>query len=295
MRLALLFVFAAMLVPRTAAAQDSAVDSLSEDVPVWKTDLIGKLSGAQAGYVNWAKGGVNSIAISTGLSGTFDRTSTEWHQKHDFRLAFGLIKQDTLEFRKADDEIVTSSSVQYRGDGFFQLFNPTFALQARTQFAPGFNFKKNPFQDGLEPPVKVSDFMSPAVFTQSLGLTLDPADWFTQRIGVASKQTIVLIPRFRQLYGVPENSPGLVEVGFESRTGVEQEVFENVHLKSTLGLFAAFNNPDVPDLSWENLVAMKVNSWLSVNIQVDTLYDRDISKALQLKEVFSLGITYAFI
>lgn len=294
MYLVLLAVLAALLTPPIAAAEELAADTAAS-TPVWDADLIGKLAATQAGYQNWAKGGVNTIALATGISGKFDRKSTGWHQRHEIRLGFGLVKQDTLEFRKAEDEIVTSSSVQYRGGGLFQHLNPTFAFQTRTQFAPGFNFKKNPFEDGREPPVKVSDFFSPAIFTQSVGFTYDPADWFTQRLGVGSKQTVVAIPRFRQLYGVPEDGPGLVEIGVESRTQLEREIVENVVLKSSLGLFAAFNKADMPDLTWENQLAMKVNAWLSVNVQVDALFDRDISNALQLKEVVTLGISYAFI
>ncbi len=294
MRLVLLVVFAVFLVPRMATAQEAAPDSAVR-VPVWKADLIGKLAATQAGYSNWAKGGVNSVAFSTGMDGRFERGGPVWQQKHDLRLGFGLVKQDTLEFRKAEDEISVSSSVQYRGGGVFQHLNPTFAFQTRTQFAPGYNFKKNPFNDEREPPVKVSDFFSPAIFTQSIGLTYDPADWFTQRLGVGSKQTVVAIPRFRELYGVPESGPALVEVGVESRTQVQREIVENVVLKSSLGLFAAFNKADVPDLTWENQVAMKVNSWLSVNVQVDALFDRDISNALQFKEIVTLGISYAII
>ena len=294
MRLVLVFVGLVLLQPGVASAQAENSDS-TEARPVWSTSLIGKLAGTQAGYSNWAKGGVNTLAVSAGMDGVFGRTSADWQQKHELKLAFGLVKQDTLEFRKADDEIATSSSIQYRGDGFFRLFNPTFAIQTRTQFAPGYNFKKNPFNDGLEPPVKVSDFLSPAILTQSIGLTYEPADWFTQRIGVGSKQTVVLIPRFRTLYGVPDKGPGLVEIGFESRTKLEREIAQNVVLKSSLGLFAAFNNPDLPDLTWENQVAMKVNSWLSVNLQLDALYDRDISDALQIKEVFTLAISHALL
>ncbi|HEX7071878.1 MAG TPA: DUF3078 domain-containing protein [Rhodothermales bacterium] len=296
MRQVLLLVAAVLIAPRVATAQDPAAVPDSAAAPTdWATELVGRIAVTQAGYSNWAKGGINSVAVSSGLGGAFDRTTPGWIQEHEFKLALGVVKQDTLEFQKADDEIMTSSALQYRGGGFFRLFNPTFALQTRTQFAPGFNYKKNPFEDGREPPVKVSDFFSPAVFTQTLGLTYSPSPWFTQRFGVASKQTIVLIERFRSLYGVPESSPGLVEVGFESRTQVDREVFENVRLKSSLGLFAAFNKPDMPDLMWENLIEMKVNAWLGVNVQLDLLYDRDISNALQVKEVFTLGITYAFL
>ena len=278
---------------RPARAQDAAADSLLG--PRWESDILAKLAATQAGYSNWTKGGVNSLAFSTGLEGIFERESPSWNQKHDFRLAYGLVKQDTLEFRKANDEISLNSSLQYRGSGFFRLFNPTVALQTRTQFWAGYNYKNNPFDDDREPPVKVSDFFSPATLTQSLGLTVDPAEWFTQRVGVGAKQTVVVIEDFRSLYGVEESSAVHVEVGIESRSQLEREVFENVLLKSSLGLFAAFNKPEVPDLIWENIVAMKVNSWLTVNLAVDALYDRDISDLLQLKEVLSLGLSFVLI
>ena len=40
---------------------------------------------------------------------------------------------------------------------------------------------------------------------------------------------------------------------------------------------------------------MKVNSWLGVNLEVDLLYDRDISSALQVKQIFSIGIAVTII
>lgn len=301
-----LIVFVLLLIPGRVLGQESEPEDgpetppeeAEEELPVrprWESDVVGKLAGSQSGFSNWAKGGANSLALATGLSSKFALRTENWQQRHDVQLAFGVVKQDTLAFRKADDEINLASSLQYRGDGFFRLFNPTTAVQVRTQFAPGFNYKKNPFDDGLPPPVKVSDFFSPAVFTQTLGLTYDPSEWFTQRFGVAGKQTVVLIPRFRALYGVPESGSVLAEVGIESRSKIERELFDNVFLKSSLGLFAAFNNPEVPDMMWENRLAMKVNSWLSVDVEADVLYDRDISTRLQLREVFRLGISMVFI
>ena len=256
----------------------------------WKAGLVARLSGSQAGYSNWTKGGVNSLSVTSDIDWDLSRRSSAWLQEHSVRLAFGLIKQDTLEVRKAHDQIEHSSSLQYRGEGFFRLFNPTIALETRTQFAEGLNYKTNPFEDGRTPPVKVSDFLSPATFTQTLGLSYDPTDWFIQRFGLAVKQTFVLIERFRSLYGVPSSNPIFLEMGLESRTRFDRNLVENVRLRSTLGLFAAFNSSDLPDLSWENRVAMKVNSWLGVDLAVDLLYDRDISRALQVKEVFSLGV-----
>ncbi len=258
---------------------------------VWKKSLSARLSGTQAAFSNWAEGGLNALALSGVVNGTFERISPSWRQRYDVRLTLGVVKQDTLEVRKAEDLIRLTASWQYRGDGFFSLFNPTMSVDLRTQFAPGYNYTKNPFGDGRQPPVKVSDLLAPAIVNQALGLTYQPDDWFRQRLGVGAKETIVMIQRLRVLYGLAPDQAVRFEVGIESRTEFDRKLFENVHLRSRLGLFLAFNKPDLPDMLWENLLEMQVNSWLGTSLEVVALYDRDVSQEVQLKEVFSLGVT----
>lgn len=258
---------------------------------VWKKSLSTRLSATQAAFSNWAEGGLNALALSGALNGTFERVSPAWRQHYDVRLTLGVVKQDTLEVRKAEDLIRLAASLQYRGDGFFSLFNPTMSADLRTQFAPGYNYNKNPLGDGRSPPVKVSDLFSPAILNQAMGLTYQADGWFRQRLGIGAKETIVLIQRLRKLYGLEPDQTVRFEVGVESRTEVDRELFKNVRLKSRLGLFAAFNKPDLPDMLWENLLEMQVNSWLGTSLEVVALYDRDVSNEVQLKEVFSLGVT----
>ena len=100
------------------------------------------------------------------------------------------------------------------------------------------------------------------------------------------------IERLRVLYGVDPEDAIRFEAGLEAFTEVNKEVFTNVLYKSKLSLFASFNQPDKPDALWENLITMKVNKWLNVNFEVVTLYDVDISNDVQLKEVFSLGVSF---
>ncbi len=277
----------ALLFGTPAAAQQAPADTAA----AWKTSLIGKLSASQAGYENWAEGGVNTLAFTVSLGGKASRATGRWKQTYQGRLAFGQIKQDTLAFRKADDVIRLAAAWQYAGKGFFKTFNPTLGAEVRTQFAPGFNFDKDPLERGRTPPVKVSAFLSPGTFNQSLGLTYTPVEWFTQRVGFGAKETLVLIERFRPLYGLDPDRSVRFEAGLEARTEIDKEILENVTFKSTLGLFAAFNKPDLPDALWENLIVMQVNEYLSVNFEFVTLFDRDISERAQFKEVLSLGVS----
>lgn len=284
-----------LVVSQVVVFQASAQE---QDAPVaanpsaWVRSATGTISGSQAGFQNWAEGGVNTLALSLGLNGTAARTAGIWSQKHTLRLTYGLVKQDTLDFRKAEDLIRLTSSLTYEGEGTASLFKPTIAFGARTQFTEGSNFEKDPFNAGTTPPVKVSDFLSPGTFTESVGLSWEPADWFSQRLGVGAKQTVVLIDRLRTLYGVDPGNSVRYEVGIEAFTDIDREVFNNVRYKSTLGLFAAFNTEDKPDMVWENLVTMKVNSWLQVNFEWVLLFDEDVSSDVQVKEVFSVGVLY---
>lgn len=265
------------------------------DSTAWKTTLVGKLAGSQAGFHNWAEGGVNTLAFSSGLDGRAEKEANRWSHQYDMRLTFGMVKQAQEDFRKAEDVIRLRATHKHVGSGTLDNFSPTFAWSARSQFAPGYNYEKNQFKETRDLPQKVSDFLSPAVLTQSLGMTYQYSPALSQRLGVGGKQTIVLIERLRELYNMDLDQQWRVEIGVEAYTDYEKEIFENVNVKSTLGLFAAFNQPEHPDLYWETQVAMKVNSWLQVNMEWAVLRDKDVSDNFQFKEIFSVGISYNFL
>ncbi len=284
--------------PSTAQVPDSLEHPVwvpLEVSPEWETDLGATLTASQASYHNWTEGGVSTLASSARITGTTVRMSSNWKQTFEGRLAVGVVRQDTIRLRKAEDVIRLLATIEHRDEGFFRKFSPTLTSGIRTQFAPGFNYASNPFGDDQRLPVKVSDLFSPATFTQSLGLTYG-VDWgFSQRIGVAVKETVVLIERLRMLYGVDPAGPVRFQVGVESFTEVDKDVFENVLLKSSLGLFAAFNQEELPDMLWENVVVMNVNKWLSADFKFVALFDRDLSDRVQLQEALSIGFSFAII
>ena len=91
---------------------------------------------------------------------------------------------------------------------------------------------------------------------------------------------------------------------------------ENVNLKSRLELFSSYTqDPTRIDVFWENILAMKVNKYITCNVTTTLIYDHDIDiqelKAngdpktdklgnprigprTQFKEVLSIGIAYNF-
>lgn len=256
---------------------------------LWEENLVGKLSASQAAYRNWTEGGISTLALTADVQGGLERSSDSWRQSHSTSLRLGFIQQDTLRLRKASDRLRFASALEYRGTGFFETFNPTLTASLRTQFAPSYNYDQDPFEEGREPPVETSDFLAPGTFTQTIGLTYDPVPWFTQRLSIGAKEVVVVERSLRTLYDVEADRLGRYEAGVESATEVDRELFERVRLQSSLELFAVFNRADVPDMIWENLLVLEVNSWLSMDIELAMLYDRNISEALQVKEVVSVG------
>ena len=290
MRLLLLSFVATFAVSLSTNAQDT--DTLAANV--WHKTATGTLSGAQVGFSNWQGGGVNSLAVTAGASGSAIRISDKIKQTHEGRLGLGAVKQDTLDLRKAEDIIHLASTLQYLGEGFLELWNPTFNATLRTQFTEGLNYDEDPIDGTRETPVKVSDIFSPAYLTQSIGLTHDRG-WISQRFGLAAKETIVSIERVRPLYGNALDESVRFEAGLESFTKMKKELAPNVVLQSSLGVFAGFSDIGNPDVIFENILSMKVNEWLSTNFEFVTVYDADVSKDLQLKEVFSIGASIILI
>ncbi len=279
-----------------AWAQDEA-EQVSPD-EAWNTSLTAKLAGSQAAYSNWQEGGLNTLSVTSTVDGKFVRGGEHWIQTYELRFAFGLVQQDTLAVRKSDDLIRLGAGLQYRGDGLLQTFRPTISAVLRTQFADGFNYDEDPFDDGVDrsSPVNTSSFFSPAVLTQSLGMTYEPAPWISTRLGVAGKETIVNDPGLRVLYDVDPGSSFRAEAGVESETSVDRELFTNVRYQSRLNLFQAFTQGREPlDVLWENVITMKVNSWLNVGLEYVMLYDANRSDAVQIKEVLSVGVSFALL
>jgi hypothetical protein len=238
------------------------------------------------------------------IDATAEKQGEVWSQTHDMRLAFGLINQEEQELRKSDDLIRLASNFRYQGSGFFATFKPTVAANLRTQFATGFNYTENPYTD-LAPdnpraddnePVRTSSFFAPAFIQEAIGLTYEPRDWFSVRLGVASKQTVVIDEDTRVLYDVDRNQVARIEGGGDLEVNFNREIATNIRYKSRIGAFYAVNAIDSPpDVIWENLITMKVNDWLSTNLEFVALYDQNTVDAIQLKEVLSVGVSFALL
>ncbi|MFO7828179.1 MAG: hypothetical protein R6V23_06125 [Bacteroidales bacterium] len=109
----------------------------------------------------------------------------------------------------------------------------------------------------------------------------------------------------RGSFGVDPGEKTRLELGGSATIGFKKEIMKNVTITSTLGLFSNYlENPQNIDVDWKMSINMKINDYLSANLNTHFIYDDDIKTSddegneegarIQFKEVFGVGLTYKF-
>jgi hypothetical protein len=275
----------------------------------WKKGGVFAVNLAQTSLTNWAAGGQNSLAINSLFSGflNYKKGKSVWDNSLD--IGYGLLKQGDEDFRKTDDKIDFLSKY---GQEAFTNFYYAALLNFKTQMTPGYNYPKKE---------TISDLFAPAYITLALGLDYKPNANFSAFLAPATaKFTIVANDSLSNMgsFGVDPGEKLKSEVGgyiraIYTKNDFKAELLKNVSFTTKIDLFSNYaNNPQNIDVSWETLIAMKVNKYLSVNFNTHLLYDDDImiqfdkndsgviepgegvASKIQFKEIFGVGFSYNF-
>jgi hypothetical protein len=66
-------------------------------------------------------------------------------------------------------------------------------------------------------------------------------------------------------------------------------------MENRLNLYSNYlQDPQNVDVDYQMNVVMKINRYLSANIALQTIYDDNAIKAVQVREVFGLGVNCGF-
>jgi len=287
------------------------------DTTYWKKGAQTSLTFSQTSFTNWVGGGTNAVAFNAylGLFANYKKGKTTWENSID--LGYGLVDQEGTGFRKSDDRINLTSKY---GRKIKKTLYWSAMIDFRTQFAEGFTFS----EDGSSE--RISDFMAPAYILLSSGLEWKPAaaDYFYVFYSPATgKFTIVNNGALADAgaFGVDParfNDTGMKledgkrfrsEIGTFLKLRFKKDVAKNVNFDSKLELFTGYDDSfGNVDVNWENILLMKVNSWLSVNFISQLLYDDDIDTIeidettkdeknlgpkVQFKQIFGVGVAFS--
>jgi hypothetical protein len=251
----------------------------------------------QGSLSNWAAGGDNfSLSISSYVNYQvlFKEKRYYWDNNIDFN--FGFVQSTSLGSRKNDDRIDILSKY---GFNFNQRWYATALLNFRSQFFDGYTYAAK--QETLS-----STFLSPAYLIFSVGTDYKPNSNFSMFLSpVTSRWVIVASNRLsdKDQYGVPAGKHFINELGAFASVNYTQPVVKNVVYKGRTDLFTNYrNNPENVDLYVTNLLAFKINKYLSASYNLDLIYDDDVklfgdtrdSPALQVKSLIGIGFSMRF-
>jgi hypothetical protein len=277
----------------------------------WKKGGVLAITLAQTSLTNWAAGGQNSVAINGLFSGfaNYKKGNSVWDNSLD--IGYGLLKQGKNEdFRKTDDKIDFLSKY---GQKAFTNFYYSGLVNFKTQMTPGYNYPSKK---------TISDLFAPAYLLVALGLDYKPNANFSAFIApLTAKFTFVANDSLSNAgaFGVTPGESSKSEMGgyiraIYTKNDFKAEFLKNVSFTTKIDLFSNYaDNPQNIDVSWETLVAMKVNKYISVNLNTHLLYDENIliaidrnnnnsitdavdvpGKRIQFKEIFGVGFSYKF-
>jgi len=277
----------------TSTAQDATVKGLqaaagkevkSADSNGWRRSGTLIININQGSLSNWAAGGeqntfgVNAI-INYGIN--YRKGRNTWDNYFDGAIGF---QQATSfnRFRKTDDRIDITSKYGY------QLSKKWYAaalMNFNSQSLRGFDYSSN---------TKISNFLAPGKLLLSVGLDWRPNKDLSIFISPLTTRWIFKRdPSFFAIdkFGVPAMNKTYNEIGAYTTIKYTKAIAKWATYTGRLDLFSNYKRkPQNIDLLMTNLLAMNFNKWLGTTISLDVIYDDDIIKRTQVKEILGIGL-----
>ena len=241
----------------------------------------------QGALSNWVAGGEDRVlGINTifNYAVNFKRGKNTWDNYFD--LAMGFQNATSFgKFRKIDDRIDITSKYGY-------LFNHHWYVgllfNINSQWLAGYDYS-------VEPNTKISNFLTPGKVLLSPGINYKTASRFSLFISPLTIRWVLKNdPDFFYLskFGVDSARNVNTELG-AFITGTFHATFSKWAVYSSrLDLFSNYKRkPQNIDVLMNNLLTMKFTRILATNISFDLVYDDDVKKRLQVKEILGVGLT----
>ncbi len=266
----------------------NAQETPKDTTKIWTTKGNASLLLSQSAYnKEWLGGGTSNVAGNFNLNYDFNykKGNVVWDNK--FILAYGLSKiKGNERMAKTDDRIELNSLWGKKStvkNWYYSMF---------------FNFKSQ-MDTGLDKDgLKISHFFSPAYFQFGPGFLWKKDNNLSINIAPAAGKLILVHKHFTDLgpsFGVLQGDNTRFELGASVSTYYKVSPITNVSIENILNLYSNYlEDAQNVDINYQMNLVMKINKYLSANINVQTIYDDNAIKAFQVKEIFGLGINYGF-
>lgn len=282
----------------TALAQDAPVNPAQADndtIGPWTKKGNASLMFNQSTFENWLAGGENNISGTVGLNYDFNYKKGKWSWDNKFIASYGIVKTRNSSFaKKTDDRLYFNSVV---GKQATDRWMYTLLLNFRTQFTKGYNYGKD--ENGAETRQEYTNFLSPAYLLIGPGAQYTRDENFKINLSPAtSKFTFVdsgfTLPE-EAYFGVKEGDWMRYELGFNANVYYKLDVIANVTFENILNLYSNYlEDPQNVDIDYQLNIVMKINRYLTTNLQFQTIYDDNAYRGFQVRQVFGVAANYGF-
>ena len=233
-------------------------------------------------------------------------------------LDMAFLKQGkNSDYMKTDDKFDFLSKY---GRKISENFYYAALLNFKTQMTVGKDYAKDT--------AKISNLLAPAYLIGALGIDYKPNSYFsafaaplTGKITIVNDQELANAGAYGVDPAIFDNTGNIIKKGKKSKSefggyvrfiysknDFKNEFLKNVSFTSKVDLFSNYlSNPQNIDVSWETQIALKVNKYISVNINTHLLYDDNIKSTkenngvveeagpkVQFKEILGVGFSYKF-
>lgn len=280
----------------------------------WKEGGILAANFSQTSLTNWVAGGQNSFATNglVSLFANYTGEKSTWINTLD--LGYGFINQKNFGTRKTDDKFDFLS--KYGKKAFDHVYIAAL-VNFRTQLAEGYRYP-NANNEGR---IKISDLLAPAYLLGAVGVDYKPDAEFSAFLSPLTYKITIVNDRALSAAGAFGVDPG-EKVNSEfgaylrviyTKTKFENEFLKNVAFTSKVDFFSNYlKKPGNIVVNWETIIALKVNRFLSANINTQLIYDDKIKvpfdrndngiietgeavgSKIQFKEILGVGLSYKF-
>ncbi|MCZ2459595.1 MAG: DUF3078 domain-containing protein [Chitinophagales bacterium] len=307
------YLFLALMSGPALLAQDQTMKQLQSDAnqtikkdpidtssQIWKTGGLFNLNLNQGALKNWAAGGDKSslsIASLLALHAYYKKDRHQWD--NTLELAYGLLNTTSQGTRKSDDrfDILSKYGYQLHKEWYLSgLFN------FRTQFSKGYAYPDNNTK------ILTSDFFAPAYVILSPGITYQPGKNFSVFLSPVTARWVIVHQDSLSnagAYGVDPGKRSKSEFGAFASASYKATLSKSASFQGRLDLFSNYKHePGNIDVFWTNMLLVKVTKAISMNLNVDMIYDNDIKTvkgdgsiggaSLQIKELMGIGLAVKF-
>lgn len=266
---------------------------LNIKINYWRNQSSVSLNVNQAAFSdNWSGGGVNSLALGGQFLYKAEYNKEKINYVTQIDLIYGKVKNKGQLERKSNDRIFVDNKAALQISKNWYFFG---SLSFESQFDLGYIYGKD--LEGNENRKAISNFMSPAFVTQSIGFEYKPLNYFSLRLGTGTaRQTFVLDTTLYKNnpknFGVPVGKIFRNELAFQLVANFDKNIAPNLNLKSRYLIFAAYEKLKQADQRLDVTLTAKINKFINVMLNGVALYDDDFSNTLQTSQALSLGVIY---